>query len=177
MSLSTLAMALARNHLAHSLTVSGTMGKRGLRSGSGQSDPHVSAETAFHEPVRVVVDAIINFNFDETLDQAIEDEIGPGHYYRVVSDSDCRQPLTDLSQPKGYLRLPLYIKPHGTASSKSSLRFRRGDYFLLPPDLKDLLAALIGGLPLRVLVIGHAMNSFEFNDILGRFRHPDTGCS
>jgi hypothetical protein len=134
--------------------------------------PNLTYELLAHLLKHRFLDAIVNFNFDETLDQAIEDELPDGHYYRVISDSDCDQPLSDLASTK--LALPLYIKPHGTASAKSSLRYTRGDYYLLPRDLKELLGLLVGGLPVRILVVGHAMNSFEFNDVLARSRHDDT---
>lgn len=117
------------------------------------------------------VDVIINFNFDEFLDQSIEDELGIGEYYKIISDGDCPEHLlykdptsTDNEKPD----LPIYIKPHGTASHKSTLRFTRADYFRLPTDIKNLLKNLLikPNIPLVLISIGFNMQSFEFNEII-----------
>lgn len=116
------------------------------------------------------IDAIINFNFDEFLNQAIEEELGRDGYDFIISDGDCRL-LTDLSQG-GRLRQPLYIKPHGTASHKSSLRFTKDQYYELPSDMRKLIEDLIegedGGVKKRInlITVGFEMNSLEFNEIL-----------
>ena len=112
------------------------------------------------------VDAIINFNFDELLDQAIDDELGVDNYHRIVSDGDCSDDIL-LMDDCFRFRRPLYIKPHGTASHKSSMRFTRAAYFELPGELRRVLERLFQDLPTHVLVVGHAMQSFEFNQIVG----------
>ena len=87
------------------------------------------------------IDCIINFNFDELLDQAIDDEVSRENYWRVVSDGDIPDDIVQMQDTQGYgrFRAPLYVKPHGTASHKSSMRFTRGDYFLLPENMRQLL--------------------------------------
>lgn len=116
------------------------------------------------------IDAIINFNFDEFLDLSIQEELGRDGYDAVLSDGDCR-PLRDLSQ-EGRLRQPLYIKPHGTASHKSTLRFTKDHYYELPLDMREFLSDLISCRNIRprrsvnLITVGFEMNSLEFNDIL-----------
>ena len=117
------------------------------------------------------VDVIINFNFDEFLDQSIEDEVGTDEYYKIISDGDCPEHLlyTDPSAEDGEKPdLPIYIKPHGTASHKSTLRFTREDYFRLPTDIKRLIKNLLikPNTPLILISVGFNMQSFEFNEII-----------
>jgi hypothetical protein len=117
------------------------------------------------------LDAIINFNFDELLDKSIEDELGEGEYYKIISDGDCPELLLDEDLFKRYnykCDLPVYIKPHGTASHKSTLRFTRDDYFGLPNDIRRVLSNLLISpeRPLTIVSIGFSMQSFEFNHII-----------
>lgn len=117
------------------------------------------------------LDIIINFNFDELLDQSIEDEMGPNEYHKIITDGDCPDYLLDKSlfKIKNYRPdLPIYIKPHGTAKYKSTLRFTRDDYYGLSPDIRMLLYNLLkeSHRPLTLIVIGFGMRSFEFNDII-----------
>jgi hypothetical protein len=128
--------------------------------------PSLTYEVLAHWLKHRFIDAIVNFNFDELLDQAINDEIGQSGYYRVVSDGDCPEDLNDWLDIRERFRFPLYVKPHGTASHKSTMRFTRASYSLLPVDLVTLLTKLFEG-SLQILIVGHAMQSVEFNDILG----------
>ena len=118
------------------------------------------------------VDVVVNFNFEESLDQAILEEVGQDNYLNVISDGDC-VPINDLVVG-GRLQIPVYIKPHGTFSHKSSLRFTNKHYFDLPSDIKRLLRDLFGGtcgpgperMRVNVIMVGFAMESIEFNHIL-----------
>lgn len=117
------------------------------------------------------LDAIINFNFDELLDQSIEDELGEGEFYKIVSDGDCPEILLNEVLFDRYnfrSDLPVYIKPHGTASHKSTLRFTRDDYFGLPNDIRRVIRNLLvlPKRPLTIVSIGFSMQSFEFNHII-----------
>ena len=106
------------------------------------------------------LDAIINFNFDELLDRAIEDELRPDEYHRVLSDGDCPN---EHDEDDG---TPIYVKPHGTVSHPSTLRFTREAYFGLPLGIHRLLEQLVCDKPITLLVIGFNMQSFEFNLLL-----------
>ena len=106
----------------------------------------------------------INFNFDELLDQAIEDELDQEEYYYILSDGDCPDTFTPINP---IIKLPLYIKPHGTVSHMSTLRFTNEDYFRLPLGITNLIKNLIDtNYKLVLIMIGFDMQSFEFNKIL-----------
>lgn len=84
------------------------------------------------------IDVIINFNFDELLDNAIEDELEERSYLRIVHDSDIRgfNHICDLNR----LKTPIYIKPHGTYSprwAKSLTKARATADLALHPAGKD----------------------------------------
>lgn len=136
--------------------------------------PTLCYEVLAHLLKHRCLDAVINFNFDELLDQSIEDEVGAGNYYRVVFDGDAPDDPRSWQDETGRFRLPLYIKPHGTASHKSSLRFTRGDYVLLPPEVRKLLEVLVVGAPVVLIAIGYAMESVEFNAIIEHASHTDS---
>jgi hypothetical protein len=119
------------------------------------------------------IDIIINFNFDELLDTALEEELGEKGFDKILSDGDCRT-IKELA-PEGKLLQPLYIKPHGTASHKSTLRFTKEHYHELPSDIKKLITDLIKNKEERnkkrsinLITAGFGMASIEFNDILFR---------
>lgn len=121
------------------------------------------------------IDAIINYNFDELLDQSIDDEVSHGEYKKVVLDGDCPENFFNDIMYNDRFRLPLYIKPHGTVSHKSSMKFTREDYFNLSSDINMLIANLMSGklsekdknpIPVNLLIFGFGMQSFELNNIL-----------
>ncbi len=142
--------------------------------------PSLFYEIIAHLLKHCFVDAVINFNFEEILDQAIEEEIDRQNYQYVLSDGDC----VDLDElvVDGRLKTPVYIKPHGTASYKSTLRFTKRHYLDLPFEMKKMLESLISGMRgesdqinrVNLFVIGFDMNSIEFNEILNNFLPPNS---
>jgi hypothetical protein len=108
------------------------------------------------------LDAIISFNFDELLDQAVEDELGPNEYRRVVTERDCDPAI---SRPA-----PLYVKMHGTASEPDSLRFTRERYYWTPKSIIELVEKEFEVEHLVVMNVGCRMSSFDFQYLL---RKPD----
>jgi hypothetical protein len=123
------------------------------------------------------IDAIINFNFDETFDQALEEEIADGQLKKIISDGDC-VPYSKLVN-KNIIKIPLYIKPHGTFSEKSSLRFTKEQYIDIPSDIEKLMEDLFTGNfnestkcydfnELNLIICGFEMESIEFNDLISR---------
>lgn len=71
--------------------------------------PSLTYEVLAHWLKHRFIDAIVNFNFDELLDQAINDEIGQGGYYRVISDGDCPGDLDHWLDKQGQrFKFPLY---------------------------------------------------------------------
>jgi hypothetical protein len=116
------------------------------------------------------IDAIINFNFDEILDQTIADELGDGGFHKIILDGDCpSNPADWIHDTKHKFHLPLYLKPHGSASQPSSLRFTRDSYTALADGFVAVLTTLFAAdRPVHILVLGHAMQSIEFNHLLRR---------
>lgn len=128
------------------------------------------------------IEGIINFNFDELLDQSINEEIGDGRLSTIISDGDCIPYSELLTSEK--LREPFYIKPHGTASHKSSLRFTKEQYLNIPPEIENLMEEIFVGQTiykdtygkavnenhqfnrLNLIIFGFAMESVEFNSVL-----------
>lgn len=133
--------------------------------------PTLSYEILAHLLKHKFVDAIISFNFDELLDQAISDELNSGEYHFILSDGDL--PPTQLPQGNNALQKPFYIKPHGTVSHSSTLRFTRDDYFRLPIGIQRIIEELLIARPVDLISIGFDMKSFEFNHILRRAK-PDS---
>jgi hypothetical protein len=130
--------------------------------------PTLTYEILAHLLKHRFIDSIVNFNFDELLDQSIDDELGSGSYHRVISDGDYPDEMWRRNDENQRFRLPLYIKPHGTASHKSTMRFTREAYFLLSDDIKNLLEILLSGMPTILIVIGYNMQSVEFNQIISK---------
>jgi len=134
--------------------------------------------TLFHDIISHLlkhrfIDIVINFNFDELLDQCIEDELGAKYYDSILSDGDIKEMETYLIDKR--LKKPIYIKPHGTFSHKSSLRFTKNHYDLMPIDMKNFLQKVItcsqdyGYATSSVLIIiGFALESVELDDILSK---------
>jgi len=125
-----------------------------------------SCEVLAHLLKHRFIDAIISFNFDEVLDQAVEDELGPDNYWRIVSDGDLPSDTGRLWDDDDRLRFPLLIKPHGTASHRSSMRFTREDYSLLPEGMDNLLLECLQRSSVTILTLGFGMQSVEFTAIL-----------
>lgn len=120
------------------------------------------------------IDAIVNFNFDELLDQAIFDELGTGEYKKIISDGDIPDFFSGIMKNNRF-NIPLYIKPHGTVSHKTSLKFTREAYFDISSDINIFIGDLLSGklnendpnpIPVNILVFGFNMESFEFNKLL-----------
>jgi SIR2-like protein len=109
------------------------------------------------------LDAIISMNFDELLDQSLDDELGVDEYTRIVSDRDCVNVNSDVSAPD---YMPLYIKLHGTASEPESLRFTRESYYDSPVQVGTEAARLFQTPECVVLNIGFGMASFDLHRLL-----------
>lgn len=126
--------------------------------------------TEFHEILAHMlkhrfIDGIISFNFDEVLDQALDDEIGPENYWRIASDGDLPQIDSQLWDGDHRPRVPLYLKPHGTVSHPSSMRFTREAYFLMPESINKLLRGCLSG-RVTIITVGYSMQSIELLDII-----------
>lgn len=105
--------------------------------------PHMIFELIAHMLKHRFIDAVINFNFDELLDVAVNEEIGESHFHNIISDGHC-QPLSEI-MIRGRLKIPLYIKPHGTVSHKSTMRFTKDQYFRLPTAMYTFMRDIVAG--------------------------------
>jgi len=145
--------------------------------------PSLFYEIVAHLFKHSFIDVIINFNFDELLDKAIEEELGKDNYYHILSDGDC-VPIEDM-MIDGRLKIPIYIKPHGTVSHKSTLRFTKRHYLDVPENIRLLLIKLISGErgeiigkkkeqvnkieQINLISVGFNMDSLEFGDIINEY--------
>jgi hypothetical protein len=109
------------------------------------------------------LDAIITFNFDELLDQSLDDELGIAEYRRLVSDRDCDGVINDPDAPD---YLPLYVKLHGTAAEPDTLRFTREAYYELPQRLMGIVEGLLDSHLCVVANVGSAMSGFDLHRLL-----------
>lgn len=143
--------------------------------------PHLTFELIAHLLKHRFIDAVVNFNFDELLDQAIEEEIGRGQYHYVLSDGDCRG--LDAIMVGKRLKVPLHIKPHGTVSHQSTLRFTKDHYYLLPEDMRLFMEKIVKGhreddevestgYSVTILSVGFGMESL---DLLGMLKEASEG--
>lgn len=136
--------------------------------------PHLTFELIAHMLKHRFVDAVINFNFDELLDQAIQEELGRTEYHHIISDGDC-QTMKDI-MVGGRLKVPIHIKPHGTARHRSTLRFTKEHYFTLPDNMRDFLQLLVAGYTqddesgqryrTNIISVGFGMGSIELLEML-----------
>lgn len=138
--------------------------------------PHLVFETIAHLLKHRFVDVVINYNFDEVLDQAIQEEVRGQDFQFVVSDGDC-VPLSDLVV-SDTLKVPLYIKPHGTVSHKSTLRFTKDAYIGMPNDLLTFTRKILLGhtrekpkrqrdlFHVNLISVGFAFTSIELVEML-----------
>jgi hypothetical protein len=150
--------------------------------------PSLTYELVAHLLKHGFLDAVVNFNFDELLDETLENEVGAKNFTRIVRDGEwSRRIRAQRRDGRSEFERPIYIKPHGTASEPASLRFTREDYFTLPKtDTGRLLEILMTGapaqqfisgetnsapgvpLPVSVLVLGYRLANFEFIRLLNR---------
>lgn len=153
-----------------------------------RNSPCLFYEIIAHLLKHQFIDVVINFNFEEMLDQAIEQEIGKDNFHFVLSDGHSVN-VDDLIVD-GRIKRPVYIKPHGTYSHKSSLRFTKQHYLDMPEDIVEMLTHILGGVRYKegkkdeagskvdrvnIICVGFDMASIEFNRILNK-NLPKSSC-
>jgi hypothetical protein len=93
--------------------------------------PQLGYELIAHFLRHRFIDHVINFNWDEILDRAIDSELGSAGYERILPAGP-----PNSTRMRG---LPRLFKLHGTASSPGSLRFTTAETGLLSLGMLELL--------------------------------------
>jgi hypothetical protein len=107
----------------------------GARGAAGWQPPQLGYELLAHFLKHEFVDHLLTFNFDELLDEAVANELGPSEFVTVATDQDIR------TRPP--VALPHLIKLHGTLSRPETLRFTRTATASLPPAMTRLLDRIV----------------------------------
>ncbi|WP_298422639.1 SIR2 family protein [uncultured Kordia sp.] len=151
--------------------------------------PNLFYEIIAHMFNHRFIDVIINLNFDEMLDSAIEDEMGDSDWMKITNDASCIK--FEKAIVENRLRIPLYIKPHGTISDIDSLLYSVPQYLNLSSSIRDLLKKIFKGTVshtneldqgekkikrFNIIAVGYAFNDtdvFEHvcENILKNYRH------
>ncbi|MDP9078819.1 MAG: SIR2 family protein [Bacteroidota bacterium] len=125
-----------------------------------------------------MIDIIINYNFDEILDNIIEEEMGQTRYAKILMNGQCPDDFREL-HIEGKLTTPIYIKPHGTISHINSLKFTNDHFFAVKDErsrMQKLLLSLfkenyidnntVTQLPVNIIAAGYAFNDLDLKDTI-----------
>lgn len=123
------------------------------------------------------IDIVINFNFDELLDQSIEEELGKSDYHKIMHEGDCENLSNILID--GRLKTPIYIKIHGTASVMGSMKFTHHAHRLeVPSQMQAFIKKWIRGqinddeadetsrICTNLISVGFDIERAQFSDLL-----------
>jgi hypothetical protein len=137
--------------------------------------PCLAYEILAHLLKHRFLDGIINFNYDELLDNAVQEELPDSDDYRFIySAGHCPTDLEEIRIEKR-LKQPIYVKCHGTISQPNSLRFSEEQAFTMEAAIQKHIGQLLAGkaldspkeqLPINIIVIGFAMKNKVFNQLI-----------
>lgn len=117
--------------------------QRGLQEMCKPKDiPNLEYEILAHLVKNKAIDAILDFNIDELFHVKLGEEIEESSFKSIYSDGHCPDHYSELLIGRR-LRRPVIIKPHGTISHSSSLRFTRDTLSKIPVKIKTLLSDLL----------------------------------
>ncbi len=117
--------------------------------------PQLGYELIAHFLRHEYIDHVINFNFDEILDAALINELGPEGFVRIISDHDPR--------PDRNRRAPRYIKLHGTISAPQSLRFTKEQTQTISPEMLRIIDdAVFSGGEVHLVTLGYSWSDHDF---------------
>ncbi|HMQ86762.1 MAG TPA: SIR2 family protein [Flavilitoribacter sp.] len=121
------------------------------------------------------LDVVINFNFDELLDNAISEELPNSEFKYIYSAGHCPKNLDEL-KIDNRLKQPIYIKCHGTISQPNSLRFTERKGFVIDEGIQRHISELMLGevpndalqshLPINLIIFGFKMENHVFNKLI-----------
>ena len=140
-----------------------------------ENAPCLAYEILAHLLKHRFLDAIINFNYDELLDNAIQEELPDNNDYRFIyTAGHCPESLQELRIDRR-IKQPIYIKCHGTISQPNSLRFSEDKAFIIEEAIQRHIAELLSGevpadqqnqLPINLLVFGFGMENYALNRLI-----------
>jgi hypothetical protein len=133
--------------------------------------PNLFYELVSHLFKHRFIDVIINLNFDEMLDNAIEDEIGDGDWIKIYNAATCQK--FDKAIVEDRLRIPLYIKPHGTISDLGSILYSHTQYIDLSPSVKEVLVKVVKGVNCHNQKSESPVRQFNIISVGYAFEDPD----
>jgi hypothetical protein len=140
--------------------------RKSSTAGLGEA-PQLGYELIAHFLRHGFIDHIVNFNFDEALDVALDNELGTNGYRRILSDSDVLAEEDDSAAPH-------YVKLHGTISIPSTLRFTKDHTQSLSPAMLstlDRVAFPRRARRLHLVTLGYSWNDPDFaNWVVARTR-------
>lgn len=118
------------------------------------------------------VDGIVNFNFDEILEHTMVKEDSQNTSLRIVNASDAVKHETAYKTDTKRFISPIHLKPHGTVSIPSSLRFARNDFYRLEPLVRETLLKLLGDIPVTIVLIGFRIKNLDFTKDIASVLQP-----
>lgn len=134
--------------------------------------PQLGYELIAHFLRHGFIDHVVNFNFDEALDVALDNELGSHGYRRLLSDGDM---LAGEESGFDQARLPHHLKLHGTISVPSSLRFTKDHTQTIPLAMLQALDRLTireGPPRLHLVTLGYSWNDPDFvHWVVARVEH------
>lgn len=136
--------------------------------------PNRTYEMMAHMFKHRFIDVVVNLNFDELLDNSIDDEVGDGTILKITPNSVAFDGEDLFTHNR--LRNPVYIKPHGTASQFASMAYTDAQYIQMNDSMKQMLLKVFRGASgesvadhtpiINIMVVGYAFLDIDLRSIL-----------
>ena len=140
-------------------------GSSALRAVQNEVNRNLEPSTGYYSLAYLVrhgfFKVIFTVNFDELLEKALNEELGPGKY-SVICTSDEFKSLTP--SPPSSLKEPLLIKIHGTYKFESTLTVSWEDVQSLPPEKEKFLSYYAANYPL--IFVGYSGRDPDIRSVL-----------
>lgn len=117
-------------------------------------------------------DGIINFNFDEILEHVIVKNNDHRKIARIINTQDAKNHTHTYDAQSKRFKTPIHLKPHGSISTPSSLRFVRKDFYRLEPLVGDVFFKLLGEIPVTIVLIGFCIKNLDFTEQISNHLQP-----
>jgi len=145
--------------------------KRGLKKMCEiKQIPNLEYETISHMIKHRFIDIAINMNVDLLFDNCLKEELSENDFNPIFSESQCpdEENFDKYFLINNRLRRPIYMKPHGTISQNSSIRFIKDRFTQSSPliwkTIRKLVDARLNSSPpkslkVNFIIMGFAMKS------------------